>query len=82
MYQSTFSYSKNYLDNYGIDYTNDRILAEIQLNLEDFKLYSERSSSNVLDLFGDIGGFNDFIGSVFFMLVSSYAARALITTAT
>lgn len=44
----------------------------------DYKTYSERSSSTILDLFGDIGGFSDFIATFFSLIGSSFAARALL----
>ena len=51
----------NFTDSYGDGVIDERILTEIQIGLDGEKLYSERSSFGILDLFGEIGGFMEFV---------------------
>ena len=48
---------RNYLEDYEENLFRDKMLLEVILQLDPFKITSERVSINVLDFLGDLGGF-------------------------
>ena len=74
-YISTRSSSKSYLDDYEAGVIPDKILIEIQLQLDPFKTTSTRSSTQFLDFLGDIGGFYQALDLVIFMAAEYFSAK-------
>lgn len=46
-----------YLSDYEEDVIEDKILLEVILALDSFKVTSSRTTTGILDLLGDLGGF-------------------------
>lgn len=67
--------TKRYLDEYETGVITDRILLELQIAMAAEKLYSERSSSTILDLLGDIGGFNDFMDLIVVWFATFFSSK-------
>ena len=60
---------------FELNVLQDRIYLELQLGLGSFKSTNMRSSSTVLDMLGDVGGFHQSIGFFFFMFGEFFAAQ-------
>ena len=67
--------SKKFLEDYEAGVVEDKILLELQVGMVGFKNVYERSSSSVLDLLGDIGGFNDFMNLMVAWIGEFFAAK-------
>ena len=55
------------MNDYEINVIQEKIILEIELALDSFKTTVTRSSSSILDLLGDLGGFYGSIGIVVFL---------------
>mmetsp|Transcript_14830 Transcript_14830/g.22996 ORF Transcript_14830/g.22996 Transcript_14830/m.22996 type:complete len:457 (-) Transcript_14830:84-1454(-) len=79
-YESTKSNTKNYLDDYESGVIEDKILMEIVLNLDPFKTESLRSSTQILDFLGDIGGFYGALDLIVFMIGEFFSSKFFIAS--
>ena len=69
------SSEKKYLDNYEAGVVENKILIEIELQLDAFKTESLRTSTQILDFLGDIGGFYQALDLIIFMAAEYFSAR-------
>ena len=53
----------------------DKILLEIEVSMVGFKIVSERSSTSVMTLLGDIGGFKGFFQDLVAWIAEFFAAK-------
>ncbi len=65
----------NYNLNYEKGIINDRILYQLTLGQDQFKTVSQRTSTQILDLFGDLGGFYQAIDIFIFIFGEYFAAK-------
>lgn len=72
--------TKSYIDNYDEGVITDQILGEITLNLDSYKTETQRESTQVLDLLGDIGGFEAAIQMIFVLVGEYFSAKYLMTS--
>lgn len=67
-----------YSDNYELGVISDRILYQLTIAQDQFKTISERHSTQILDLFGDLGGFYQAIDILIFVFGEYFAAKFFI----
>jgi len=67
--------TNNYLDYYEKGVIKDKILLEIVLQLDPFKTESLRTSTQILDLLGDLGGFYQALDLMVFMFAEFFSAK-------
>ena len=77
-YQNYKAGITNYKDNYEKGIINDRILYQLTLTQDQFKTTSQRHSTQILDLFGDLGGFYQAIDILIFVFGEYFAAKLFI----
>jgi len=63
------------LNDYEAKVIQDKIIVEIQLALDSFKTTVVRSSTSILDLLGDLGGFYGSIGIVVFLFGEYFSEK-------
>lgn len=63
------------MNDYEAKVIQDKIIVEIQLALDSFKTTVVRSSTSILDLLGDLGGFYGSIGIVVFLFGEYFSEK-------
>jgi len=74
-YVSSKTSTLEYLDDYEKDVISNKILLEIQLEMDSFKTESLRTSTQILDFLGDLGGFYQAVDLLIFMIAEYFSAR-------
>ena len=74
-YVSSKASEKNYLDDYESGVIENKILLEVQLELDAFKTESLRTSTQILDFLGDVGGFYQALDLIIFLAAEYFSAR-------
>ena len=76
----SFDTLRGYLDDYEAGLFRNKILLEIILQLDPFKTTSERLNMNILDFFGDLGGFYQAIDLLVFLFGQFFSAKLFIAS--
>ena len=71
---------KNYLDDYEKSFFDDKMLLEVVLQLDPSKKEWERSTTNVLDFLGDLGGFKEALNILVSWLGTFFSAKFFISS--
>lgn len=72
--------SKNYLDDYEAGFFSDKILLEVTLRLDPFKMISSRNSVGILDYLGELGGFYQAMDLMVFMIGQFFSSRLFLAS--
>ena len=73
---------KNYLDDYEKAFFDDKMLLEVILRLDPIKKEWERSSANVLDFLGDLGGFKEALNIIVVGTATFFSSKFFIASIT
>lgn len=65
----------NYTLNYELGVIKNKILLEVELGLSSMKKNTERETTTLLDMLGDVGGFQGALDLLFYMLAEYFAAK-------
>jgi hypothetical protein len=71
---------KNYLDDYEVGFFDDKMLIEVILQLNPMKKISERSTTNVLDYLGGLGGFKEALDILVFSFGEFFSSKFFIAS--
>ena len=66
---------KSVVEDYDPKVVTSKIFLELELTLDEFKSVNERSSSQILDLFGDVGGFKEALLIIFGLFGEYFSAN-------
>lgn len=75
MFEDSVESTRSYDLDYEEGVIEEKILYELSFNLEVLKLISNRQSDGILDVLGNIGGYNDIMGSLIGIFGTWFASK-------